>query len=63
MKVVLKFKECSIKLNEARLLSDGEDFYEMLDKHSPNMLISYLNDRYNMGIPTLPGKRKEVSHG
>lgn len=51
-------------LDERRMLVfiNVEDFIDVLDAHSPNLLINYLNDRYALDIPQLPGKRnrKEV---
>lgn len=46
-------------LSDTRMLVlvDCEDFYDMLDEHSPNLLIEYLNMRYNLNIAYLPGKK------
>ncbi len=58
MRVVLKVNECEVQGDEVRLLVDCEEFWTMLDEHSPNLLINYLNERYAMGIAHLPSKRK-----
>ncbi len=70
MKIVLKMNECVLCLNGtekvAEMLVDVEEFKNMLDSHSPNILIEYLNERYGLGLAFLPREqfikeRKEVS--
>ncbi len=51
-------------LDETHLLvfMNCEDFCCMLDRHSPNLLVDYLNRQYNAGIAPIT-KKKEVHHG
>lgn len=43
-----------------RVVVNYEDFYAMLDRHSPNLLIEYLNRRYNISMDLFA--RKETDH-
>lgn len=52
-------------LEETRLLvfMDCEDFFDMLDQRSPNLLIQYLNTRYNAGIESVEKGKKGGVYG
>lgn len=58
MRIEMKVNACEVQDDEVRLLVDVEEFLAMLDEHSPNLLINYLNERYALGIPQLPGRKK-----
>lgn len=61
MIIGIKAKWCEV-LDSGNLLiiADCEDFKKSLRRHSPNLLIDYLNENYGAGIPYLPFKRREV---
>ncbi len=70
MRIVFRVNECVLRLNGtqkiAEMLVDVDVFKDMLDSHSPNILIEYLNERYGLGLAFLPREqfikeRKEVS--
>lgn len=46
-----------------RITTDCESLREALGEHSPNILVDYLNERYNASIPRIDYKRKEADHG
>lgn len=56
-----------LKFNEARMVdgftiemkTDCETFRAMLDEHSPNLLIDYLNTRYGTNLPLVANPHKK----
>ena len=46
-----------------RITAGVEDLKEALSAHSPNILVDYLNERYNAGISPISHKRKEARNG
>lgn len=61
----------TIKAQEYKELSPGilqiqtnvEDYKAMLQQHSPNLLVSYLNDKYGTKIQPVNYTRKEAANG
>ncbi len=60
-----------LKVSSFQLLPDGrlrvftgvEDFKAMLDDHSPNILIDYLNEKWKPGIAPVRGYKKMKKGG
>lgn len=52
-------------LSDTHLLvfMDSEDFFEVLDQRSPNLLIQYLNSRYGLGIEPVEKGKKGGGYG
>jgi hypothetical protein len=64
MNLLIKAQSCIDAGNGRYQLTTGcEDLKEALDAHSPNILVDYLNERYNTGISHIDRKRKEAEHG
>lgn len=56
----LKFKEVeTLNDNTLRITTNCEDFRAMLDNHSPNLLIDYLNMRYGTKFPIINNPHKK----
>lgn len=45
------------------IMTNCEDFRDMLDQHSPNMLIDYLRERYGLHIDYVEYTKKGGCHG
>ncbi len=52
-------------LSDTHLLvfMDSEDFFEVLDQRSPNLMIQYLNSRYGLGIEPVEKGKKGGGYG
>lgn len=57
-------KRCDV-LSDTHFLIfvDCEDFFDMLDQRSPNLLIQYLNSRHGMTIQPIDGRKKGGVYG
>lgn len=64
MKIVLKVNSYEV-LPDGRLqmLAEVEEFKAMLDNHSPNILIDYLNERWKPGIAPVKDYKKMKKGG
>lgn len=64
MILTIKAKECN-KLPDGswQLMTDCESLREALNAHSPNILVDYLNKRWNTKIDRINYSGKEVTNG